>query len=214
VARQKRNFKLLRSFRQPLDFHLKVSATSPNQLLATRFSTGIRCEGGASYCLVSGRQPPRIFYFRGVGEQSIQCLRNPIFQPAPAAKAAHLTVSFPPVNPFEFFIFEVANKRSDQLLRSPFFNRRPLRRGRILLCGFRASTPVVKKISGGIRRLETWLILRHRETVFHGHRANLQEPRTRCGNFFSFVEVLSGALPRALDSGRPNAQLEARTTST
>ena len=63
VARQKRNFKLLRSFRQPPRFHFEVSAATRTSFFATRFSTGIRCEGGASYCLVSGRQAPRNFLF-------------------------------------------------------------------------------------------------------------------------------------------------------
>jgi hypothetical protein len=77
-----------------------VEPSSPRPLSRRRFEAASACEGGASYCLVSGRQPPSNFYFRSVGDPS------------------------------------------NQLLRSPFFNRRPLRRGRILLIGFRGSTPV------------------------------------------------------------------------
>lgn len=184
VARQKRNSKLLRSFRQPPRFFIsrcrrrfepasshpvlqpasaargrillsrfwpstpsnvlffEVLATCRTSSFAARLSTGAHCEGGASYCLVAGRQAPRIFYFRGVDD------------------------------------------RSNQLLRSPSFNRRLLRRGRILLFGYRASTPRVNFFSSAFRLRKTWLFLRHAKTVFRGRRVNLQEPQRGSKNFF------------------------------
>jgi hypothetical protein len=183
-ARQKRNFKLLRSFRQPLVFHFEVSAIGRTSFLATGFSTGIRREGGASYCLVSGRQPLRNFYFRGIDEQSNQRLRSGVFQPAPVAKAAHLTVSFLAVNPLESFCFRGVGDRLRQRLRSPSCDRRPLRRGRILLFAYRASTPVVKKIRRAFGPRKNWLFLRHTETVFPGRGVNLQELRAGVKKFF------------------------------
>ena len=106
VARQKRNFKLLLSFRQPPRFSFRGDQLRPNQLprspffqpasaarwrillsvflpstpsnflfsrcrrpvnfsfFAARLSTGARCEGGASYCLITGRQHPWLNFFR------------------------------------------------------------------------------------------------------------------------------------------------------
>ncbi|HEY0939962.1 MAG TPA: hypothetical protein VGE08_07700 [Steroidobacter sp.] len=43
----------------PLEFFIfEVLASSRNSALAARFSAGARREGGASYCLISGRQHP------------------------------------------------------------------------------------------------------------------------------------------------------------
>ena len=103
-----------------------------------------RCRQKRNFKLLfSFRQPPR-FLFRGdqlVEPSSPRPLRGAVFEAASAAREAHLTVSFLAVNPLRIFIFEVLATGRNQLLRSPFFNRRPLRRVRILLIGFRGSTP-------------------------------------------------------------------------
>lgn len=109
-------------------------------------------------------------------------------------EVAHLTVSFLAVNPFDFFIFEVSATGRNQRLRSPFFNRRPLRRGRILLFGFRASTPVANFFSGASRRRKTWLFLRHTESCFRGHRVDLQEQKRVARNFFPVTRIRGGEL--------------------
>ena len=128
---------------KPFEFFIFEALTTRRiSFFRARFSCGARCEGGASYCLVSGRQPLRIFYFRSVGDLS------------------------------------------NQLLRSPFFNRRPLRRGRILLFGYRASTPFVGFFSGAFRPQKTWLFLRRPKPVFRGRRVILQEPERGSENFF------------------------------
>lgn len=47
----------------PSSFYFR-SVVSRISFFAARFSCGVRGEGGASYCLVSGRQALRILYFR------------------------------------------------------------------------------------------------------------------------------------------------------
>jgi hypothetical protein len=50
----------------PFEFFIfEVLATSRSSVFAARFSTGARCEGGAYYCLISGRQHPSRNFFRG-----------------------------------------------------------------------------------------------------------------------------------------------------
>ena len=87
---------------------------------------------------------PLVFYFEAINssnQASPASTSRRRFEAAAAAREAHLTVSFLAVNPFRIFIFEAVGDPSNQHLRSPFFNRRPLRRVRILLIGFRGSTP-------------------------------------------------------------------------
>lgn len=56
---QKRNFKPIFSLRQSPQVSSRGDRAVRFRLFATGVSTGVRREGGASYCLVSGRQPPR-----------------------------------------------------------------------------------------------------------------------------------------------------------
>jgi hypothetical protein len=50
---------------KPFEFFIfEELSTGRGSFSAARFSTGARCEGGAYYCLVSGRQHPSRIFFR------------------------------------------------------------------------------------------------------------------------------------------------------
>jgi len=101
-ARQKRNSKMFRSFRQPLDFHLKASASTRTSFLTSRLATGIRCEGAhltASFLAVN---PLEFFYFRGVRDLSEQLLRKPFFNRRPLRRRRILLSRCWPSTPSNF----------------------------------------------------------------------------------------------------------------
>jgi hypothetical protein len=102
---------------------------SRTSFFAARLATGIRCEGGASYCLVSGRQPPRIVLFSRRWRPVEPASSQPVLRPAPAAKAAHLTVSFLAVNPLETFLFSRCWRPVEAASSQPVFQPAPAAKG-------------------------------------------------------------------------------------
>jgi hypothetical protein len=164
-ARQKRNCKLLRSFRQPPRFLISrcrrrlEPASSQPVLHPVSAAKGAHLT--ASFLAVN---PFEFFIFRGVGDQSNQFLRSPffnrrplrrrrillsrllpsspsnflsfemlsavdsvpsqpVFQPAPAAKGAHLTVWLQGVNTPREIFFERVSTAKNMVISSPRENR-------------------------------------------------------------------------------------------
>ena len=124
VARQKRNSKLLRSFRQPLDFLLRGVGGDPNQLPRNQFFNRHPLRGGASYCLVSCRQPLRIFYFRGIDDSSNQRLRSPFFNRRPLRRRRILLSRFWPSTPSNF-LFSRCRRPVGAVSSQPVFQPAP-----------------------------------------------------------------------------------------
>ena len=158
-AGQKRNSKLLFPFRQHPRFYFAVPAASQTSFFATRFSTGIRCEGGASYCLVSGRQPPSNFYFRSVGDRSNQLLRSPFFNRRPLRRGRILLIDFRGSTPVENFFSRCICARRTALRVSliswpprDFARAKPRRTTKFFSCAPRclAHTTASKSVKRGL----------------------------------------------------------------
>jgi hypothetical protein len=97
----------------------EVLATCRTSSFAARLSTGAHCEGGASYCLVCCRQAPRIFYLSRSRRPVESVPSQPVFQPAPAAKGAHLTVWLQGVNTPREIFFECVSTAKNMVISSP-----------------------------------------------------------------------------------------------
>jgi len=94
VARQKRNFKPIFSLRQSPQVSSRGDRAVRFRLFATGFSTGVRREGGASYCLVSGRQPPRF--------QRLSRARRPVEPASPQLRFQRHRLQGPRILLFDF----------------------------------------------------------------------------------------------------------------
>ena len=128
VARQKRNFKLLLSFRQPLDFVSRGVGGDSNQLLRTPFFN--RYPLRRRRILLSRFWPstPSIFYSRGVGDRSNQLLRSPSFDRRPLRRRRILLCRFLPSTPSNF-LFSRCRRPVESAPSQPVFQPAPAAKG-------------------------------------------------------------------------------------
>ena len=119
VARQKRNSKLLRSFRQPLRFSISRCRRRPDQLPSNQFYNRHPLRRGRillSHFFPS--TPSNVLFFEAlaVSRSSFFAVR---FSPAPTAKRAHLTVWLQGVNTLRKIFSEGASSAKNVVISSP-----------------------------------------------------------------------------------------------
>lgn len=115
MARQKRNFKLLLSFRQPLDFLTSSCQLTPNQLPRSPFCNRRPLRGRRILLSRFWPSSPSNFLFSRRWRPVESASSQPVLQPAPAAKGAHITVWFQGVNTCCEFFFECVSDCENRL---------------------------------------------------------------------------------------------------